>query len=80
MTTFKIILHVNGGRTGFPIRAEGVTADEAILAAKRVYLAHAEAQAAQVAAIDPSSWAAKVTETLDSIGVGTVRRVAARRS
>ena len=80
MTTFKIQLLVNGGRTGFPIRAEGATKGEAILAAKRAYLAHAEAQAARVAAVDPSSWAAKVTETLDSIGVGTVRRAPARRA
>ena len=80
MTTFKIQLLVNGGRTGFPIRAEGATKEEAIQAAKVAYLEHAARQAAQVAAIDPSSWAAKVTETLDSIGVGTVRRAPARRS
>jgi hypothetical protein len=80
MTTFIIQLIVNGGRTGYPVRANGHTKDEAIAGAKALYLASAAATAAQVAAIDPTSWAAKATETADDIQVGTVRKAPARRS
>ena len=80
MTTFIIQLIVNGGRTGYPVRANGRTKDEAIATAKALYLSSAADRAAQVAAIDPTSWAAKATETADDIQVGTVRKAPARRS